>query len=459
MSAPPPDSPSEAAPSPGAPDDAPLKLTGAQVSLRGPRRQPARFSAKMLMAIGTVSALAITAALFVPSLLAKKPIRIADASQAQTHSPPAVPPGEAMTYGSPDAAAAPGATPPIDCGQTPGAVGCAPPGTAPAGRAASGALSAAEEATAQPGQTAGSGAQAGASPGGQAAGRSGILGSLQAADGGARTSGVFFGGPFAQPVQAVETAASKTPEAAASLLPPWPAAPVQAAKPAPTPTDVMAQNGQGEKGAFLKEDSVSPDYVAAKLQRPRSPYEIKAGSVIPAALLTAVNSDLPGEIIAQVTQPVFDHVTGRYVLIPQGARVIGRYDSQVAYGQSRALIVWHRLIFPNGDSINFGSMGASDPTGASGVADRVNDHFGQLFKGIVLSTLLSVGATSAQDAQARSSGTLVVNSAESGVAQEAQTVGQRLTERDLNRQPTIEIRQGVQVRVLVDKDMILAPYN
>jgi type IV secretion system protein VirB10 len=220
----------------------------------------------------------------------------------------------------------------------------------------------------------------------------------------------------------------------------------------------MAQNGQAEKAAFVR-TAASQDYVEARLEKPRSPYEIKAGTVIPAALLTAINSDLPGEVIAQVTQPVYDHVTGRYVLIPQGARIIGRYDAQVAYGQTRALVVWHRVIFPNGASLNFGNMAATDPTGASGVADRVNDHFGQLAKGIALSTLLSMGVSSAQDAQARSSGTLVLNSGASGVANEAASVGSRIANRDLNRQPTLQIRQGAQVRVLVDKDMILEPYN
>jgi type IV secretory pathway VirB10-like protein len=221
---------------------------------------------------------------------------------------------------------------------------------------------------------------------------------------------------------------------------------------------VMAQNGQAEKAAFVR-SAPSQDYVEAKLQKPRSPYEIKAGTVIPAALLTAINSDLPGEVIAQVTEPVYDHVTGRYVLIPQGARLIGRYDAQVAYGQTRALVVWRRVIFPNGNSLDFGGMAAADPTGAAGLSDRVNDHFGQLAKGIVLSTLLSMGVSSAQDAQARSSGTLVLNSGASGLANEAESVGSRLTNRDLNRQPTIEIRQGAQVRVLIDRDMILEPYN
>jgi type IV secretory pathway VirB10-like protein len=160
-----------------------------------------------------------------------------------------------------------------------------------------------------------------------------------------------------------------------------------------------------------------------------------------------------------VTEPVYDHATGRTVLIPQGSRLVGQYDSQVAYGQERALIAWNRVIMPNGNSINIGSMGGADLTGASGLRDRVDDHFGQLAKGILVSTLFSVGAASAQNAGAQGSGNLVIESAGSGVANNAQEVGQRITERDLSRQPTITVRAGWPLRVLVNKDIILAPYQ
>ena len=150
-------------------------------------------------------------------------------------------------------------------------------------------------------------------------------------------------------------------------------------------------------------------------------------------------------------------MTGRTVLIPQGSRLIGIYDSKVAYGQSRALIAWTRLIMPDGRSINIGSMGGIDLTGAAGLQDQVDGHFGQLARGIFLSSVFSVGAASAQDASSRSSGQLVVNSAASGAANSAQQVGQQITARDLNRQPTIMIRAGFPLTVLVNKDMVLAP--
>ncbi|MHB8287285.1 MAG: TraB/TrbI/VirB10 family type IV secretion system protein, partial [Caulobacteraceae bacterium] len=204
----------------------------------------------------------------------------------------------------------------------------------------------------------------------------------------------------------------------------------------------MSGNGQSEKQSFAG-TTASQDYITGTLQKPRSPYEIKAGSIIAAALLTAIDSDLPGEIIAQVTQPVYDHVTGRFLLIPQGARLIGRYDSQVAYGQNRAMIAWTRVILPNGNSLNIGSMEGADPSGASGLHDRVNNHYGQLAAGIALSTMIAIGSAAATDSQSRATGETVINAGASGASTEAAQAGDRIVDRDLSRQPTIEIRAGM----------------
>jgi type IV secretory pathway VirB10-like protein len=261
----------------------------------------------------------------------------------------------------------------------------------------------------------------------------------------ARSGSPFFGGAQG----ASEAAAPPTPVAFVAQEPGGRARDV---------AEIQAQNGQGEKRQFAA-GSRADDYLTNPLRDAISPWEVKAGTIIPAALSTAINSDLPGEVIAQVTEPVYDHATGRTVLIPQGSRLIGQYDSQVAYGQSRALVAWNRIIMPNGRSINIGSMTGADLAGASGLQDQTDGHFWQLAKGVVLSTLFSVGAASAQDAGARSSGGLVINSATSGVSNEAQQVGQRITERDLNRQPTIRVRAGWPLRVIVNKDMILAPYQ
>jgi type IV secretion system protein VirB10 len=262
----------------------------------------------------------------------------------------------------------------------------------------------------------------------------------------ARGSGPFFG--------AQAQTGGGAPEAAAPVN--LAEAQPRGAPVTPSP-DVQPANGQGGKAQFLA-TARTEDYLATPLRPPASPWEVKAGTVIPAALITALNSDLPGEVIAQVTEPIYDHATGRTVLIPQGSRLIGRYDSQIAYGQERALIAWNRIIMPDGRSINIGSMSGGDLTGAAGLKDQVDGHFWQLARGILLSTVFSVGAASAQDASARSSGELVLNSASSGISTGAQQVGQQITSRDLNRQPTIKVRAGWPLRVLVNKDMILAPY-
>ena len=433
------------------------KLTAELGSLRASRPMPARYNGRIAALAAGGAAIFVVGALFIPPILAKDGHH-KTANLATNNSAPPIAPIQPITYdGAPaDPSSGPNsASPGVDCSQYPGMPGCA------AANAAAAAAIVTASAPAATGVAGVAGAPAGAAPAAvnppaQPAGLS-IPGSDKAAS--ARSSGVFFGGSLASAGQALTHAPGGPPVAAGPPMPP--PSPSGFGFPSPDngqPADVMAQNGQGEKAAFAKL-AATADYVEGRIQKPKSPYEVKAGAVIPAALLTAINSDLPGQVIAQVTQPVYDHVSGRYVLIPQGSRIIGRYDSQVAYGQTRAMVIWHRVIFPNGNSINFGNMGATDATGAAGVSDRVINHFGSLAQGIVLSTLLSMGAASAQDAGARSSGTLVLNAGAAGAANEAETVGSRLTNRELNRQPTIEIRQGAQVRVLVDKDIVLEPYS
>ena len=149
---------------------------------------------------------------------------------------------------------------------------------------------------------------------------------------------------------------------------------------------------QDRKTAFLNASTdkrtVSPDRLEAKA----SPYVVQAGTVIPAALITGIRSDLPGQITAQVTEAVYDSPTGKYLLIPQGAKLIGQYDSSVAFGQSRILLVWTRVIMPDGTSIVLERQPGADTEGYAGLEDEVDNHWGMLFKAAVLSTLLSVGA-------------------------------------------------------------------
>jgi len=190
------------------------------------------------------------------------------------------------------------------------------------------------------------------------------------------------------------------------------------------------------------------------LENPASRYVVQAGSVIPAALITGIRSDLPGQVTGQVTEHVYDSPTGRYLLIPQGSKLIGLYDSQVAFGQNRVLLVWTRLILPNGRSIVLERQTGADAEGFAGLQDEVDNHWGQLFMGAALSTLLGIGsqlgATNNDDA--------IAQAIRQGSSNSTSQIGQQLVGRNMNIQPTLTIRPGFPVRVIVNKDLVLAPY-
>ena len=191
------------------------------------------------------------------------------------------------------------------------------------------------------------------------------------------------------------------------------------------------------------------------LQGPISPWTLSAGTIIPAGLITGLNSDLPGIVVAQVTQNVRDSATGTAVLIPQGARLIGSYDSKTAYGQRRALLVWNRIVFPDASSVRLEDVPASDRAGASGVADRVDFHGKRLAEGIALSTLLSVGTELAAGDEDDSLLGAVRRSAE----RSSSRAGDRLTERNLDVRPTITVRPGWPVNALLHQDLVLKPWE
>ncbi len=176
--------------------------------------------------------------------------------------------------------------------------------------------------------------------------------------------------------------------------------------------------------------------------------------MIPAALLTGLRSDLPGQIPAQVTEPVYDSPTGRTLLIPQGARLIGTYDAQVQFGQSRALLVWTRLIYPNGRSIVLERQPGADPEGYAGLQDRVDNHWGQLFKAALLSTLLSVG----MEAGTSNNENSLVQAIREGASNSFAQTGSQVVGRSLSIQPTLTVRPGFPVRVIVTHDLVLEPY-
>ncbi len=204
---------------------------------------------------------------------------------------------------------------------------------------------------------------------------------------------------------------------------------------------------------FLEEGRLSETDNPHRIEDPATPFEVMAGTVIPASLITGVNSDLPGTVIAQVTQNVRDTVTGQYLLIPQGAKLIGRYDSVIAFGQSRALLVWSRIIYPDGASIVIDNMPASDVAGYSGLSDEVDFHTFRLLKGIVLSTLLGVGTELSFD-DAESDIVAALRESAQGSTNQA---GQKIVQRNLDIQPTIRIRPGWPLRVIVHKDLVLRP--
>ncbi|MBP8234954.1 MAG: TrbI/VirB10 family protein [Hyphomonadaceae bacterium] len=221
---------------------------------------------------------------------------------------------------------------------------------------------------------------------------------------------------------------------------------------APQPATPSAQDRQL---AFLNQPpdkrTVSPDRVAA----PASANVLQAGAVISAALITGIRSDLPGQITAQVTENIYDSPTGRILLIPQGTRVIGQYDSGVGFGQRRILLVWNRLIFPNGRSIVLERQPGADAEGYAGLEDGVDYHWGELFKAAALSTLLSVGAEAGSSGQESD----IVRALRNGASDSISQTGQQIVQRQLNIAPTLTIRPGFPVRVIVTRDLVLEPYG
>jgi type IV secretion system protein VirB10 len=215
------------------------------------------------------------------------------------------------------------------------------------------------------------------------------------------------------------------------------------------------QNMQDRKLAFVSgpvdHRTVSQD----RLANPASPYVVQAGTVIPAALLTGIQSDLPGQVTAQVTEQVFDTPTGKFLLIPQGSRLIGQYDSQISFGQKRVLLVWNRIMLPDGKSIVLERQQGADARGFSGLEDEVDYHWWDLIKAAALSTLLSVGAELGSDRDESE----LVRALRGGSQDSISNTGQQIVRRQLNIQPTLTIRQGFPVRVIVNRDLVMAPYG
>jgi type IV secretion system protein VirB10 len=218
-------------------------------------------------------------------------------------------------------------------------------------------------------------------------------------------------------------------------------------------------NLQVQKQSFAGQQQAA-GYLGNVKQAPLSKYELKAGTIIPAIMISGINSDLPGQIIAHVSQNVYDSATGNYLLIPQGSRLVGVYDSQVAVGQERVQVVWTRLNFPDSSTLDLGNMAGADATGYSGFHDKVNNHFFRIFGDAIMLSLLSAGAQLSQPRTASTNGTPTTGqTVAAAMGQQFAATGAEITRRNMDIQPTLEIRPGYRFDVMVNKDVILEPYK
>ncbi|WP_447763342.1 TrbI/VirB10 family protein [Sphingopyxis panaciterrae] len=248
----------------------------------------------------------------------------------------------------------------------------------------------------------------------------------------AEASRLFLGG----------TGGASLREAAAEMA----AAPVPVAA---SPQETTIASGRRQFMAGGGRGAVESD---AQIVAPSSPFILQAGAVIPAALITGIRSDLPGQISAQVTQNVFDSPTGRILLIPQGARLVGEYDSEVVAGQSRVLLAWDRLILPGGRSIRLDRQPGSDASGMAGLEDRVDNHWGRMLRAALISSLLGVGTEFASSRDSE-----LVRALRAGVQDGTNEASRRVVERELSVPPTLTIRPGFAFRVIVTRDLLLEP--
>ena len=224
--------------------------------------------------------------------------------------------------------------------------------------------------------------------------------------------------------------------------------------PQSSPQDGRGHSMSNTNDPFASDLTDAEIYNPHSLRTPVSPYQVMAGTIIPASLVTGLNSDLPGQVIAQITENVYDTPTGKHLLLPQGTRLLGRYDSDIDDGQSRALVVWNRLIRPDGSSLVIENLPGVDLSGQAGLRDKVNRHTGSLFKAAILSSVLSIAAELSKDEEdefaeaIRSGGQDTINQA-----------GQRVVNRTLSRKPTLSVRPGWRLGVIVNRDLVLSPYN
>lgn len=258
----------------------------------------------------------------------------------------------------------------------------------------------------------------------------------------ARLSTLFHDSSTAQDGGALDIAAPTGPQIDPQTVFPT------VGQPAPEPDAI------DRRQAFLDAPVDRRTTSAERLADPVSPYVLQAGAVIPAALVTGLRSDLPGQITAHVTEHIYDSPTGRFLLIPQGVRLIGEYDSRVAFGQRRVLLVWTRMILPNGRSIVLERQPGADEAGYAGLEDNVDYHWGQLLRAAGLATILNIGLEFGQDEDDE-----IAEAIRDGAQDTVGRGGDEIVRRQLTVPPTLTIRPGFPVRVMVTRDLILEPYE
>ncbi len=273
----------------------------------------------------------------------------------------------------------------------------------------------------------------------------------------AAASSVFFrsGTPGKTAAPATAQVAAAGQASALAGFDPLAAGPASTAAQPADPT--ATQNRQHQKEAFLKGGSTETRN-SGNLKMPSSSYQVMAGKVMAGALVTGIKSDLPGDVIATVTAPVYDSATGKFLLIPQGSRILGKYNSQVSYGQSRVQVVWNRVILPDTSSLTLDNLVGTDPAGYSGLEDGVDYHWSRIVAGAALTTLLGVGAELAAP-ENRQDGNRIVIAGRDSAQDSINQVGQEMTRRNMNIQPTLTERPGLPVRIIVNRDLVLRPYQ
>jgi type IV secretory pathway VirB10-like protein len=221
-------------------------------------------------------------------------------------------------------------------------------------------------------------------------------------------------------------------------------------------------NRASEKRDFLKDrgpQSASQNRLAARREEPSSAFELKASTIIPATMIGGVSSDLPGQILGQVSENVYDTATGRFILIPQGARLVGTYDNGITTGQERVLVAWTRIIFPDASALDLGKMPGADEGGFAGFHDEVDDHFLKVFGNAILLSVMSAGVQLSQgNANNQTSGLTTQQTIAAALGQQLGQLGQETARRNMQVQPTLEIRPGYRFVVMVTKDIVLRPW-